>query len=201
MRRTVIAIGCVLGFCLLGAAQEPPSLPVEPQRDGQWWISGGLGEGQLRLSSDQQKYDRMSTFAIGFAGGRRIGNWTRVGMEAGGWTLQAFDLNNPAVGESVGNVLAVVDYLPMRDRGVYVRGGFGWATYQNNRPDGTNGSGMAWEFGGGYEFRVSRALRLAPTVTYAAGHLGNGPYATIPLTARRYNVYDFKLALVNHFGR
>lgn len=201
MRRLVMVLGCFLGFSLFTPAQESPVEPIRVHYDGPWWISGGLGEGQLRLSSDQQKYKRVSTFAISFAGGHRIGNHVRAGIDVGGWTLQAFDLNNPAVGESVGNVLAVVDYLPVRKRGLYVRGGVGWATYNNNRPTGTNGSGLAWEAGSGYEFRVRGGLRLAPTVTYAAGRLGNDPYATIPLTARRYNVFDFKLAVAYHFGQ
>lgn len=199
MRRSVIVLGCILGFALLAPAQAPQSQPAQVRYDGPWWISLGMGEGQLRLSSDQQQGDRVSTFAIGFAGGRRIGNWTRVGMEAGGWTLQAFDLSNPTVGESVGNVMAIADFLPARNRGLYLRGGVGWATYTNNRPLGTNGAGLSWETGGGYEIPVWGALRLAPTVLYAAGHLGDDRYAA--LIGRRYNVIEFKLAAVYHFGR
>jgi hypothetical protein len=35
---------------------------------------------------------------------------------------------------------------------------------------------------------------------YAAGHLGDDRYATVPLTGRRYDVIEFKLAVTYHFG-
>lgn len=203
MRLTAMVLGCVFGFSLIGAAQAQTQTtePVRTEPDGRWFISFGLGEGQIKISSDQQNGDRLSTFALGLTFGHRIGRRFRAGMEANGWLLQAFDLNNPAVGESLGNVMAMADFLPAGNHGLYVRGGVGHVSYSNNRPTGTYGGGLAWEAGAGYEIRLHGRLRLVPAVTYAAGRFGDDRYATIPLTNRRYNVVDFRLSALYYFGQ
>jgi hypothetical protein len=164
-------------------------------------VSGTIGEGQLKLSSDQQEGNRVSTFALGFAGGHRVGNWGSVGVEFKGWLLQAFNLNDPTVGESVSNVMGVVDVFPSRSHRLFARGGLGWASYTSNHPTGVNGNGFGWEAGGGYEIPVPGPLRLAPIVEYAGGNLGDAANLPAPQTGRRYSVIEFKIALLYRFGR
>lgn len=167
--------------------------------DPKWWVSASLGEGQLKLESDQQRWERVPTFSIGFGLGRQIGPWARAGMEVDGWLLQAFDLNNPGVGESVGHVMAIGDALPLRRHGLFVRGGFGWSSYTNVRPAGSNGGGLAWMAGGGYEVPVSGSIRLVPSMGYSAGHLGKGGTPT-PQTHFGYSVIEFKVGVLYRFG-
>ena len=42
-----------------------------------------------------------------------------------GWLLQAFNLNDPAVGESVSNVMGVIDVFPSRRSRLFMRGRLG----------------------------------------------------------------------------
>ena len=202
MRRAAIAVGCVLGFFLTAPtpALQVTASPVQAQADRPWWVSGEMGAGELKLSSDQQQGDRVSTFALGFTGGRHITQWARVGLKVNGWLLQAFNLNDPTVGESVSNVMGIVDILPSPRHPLFARAGVGWASYTNNSPAGTNGSGLAWEAGGGYGIPVARNFALAPVVEYAAGSFGNADNPLAPQTNRKYTVIEFKLAAVYRFG-
>ena len=184
-----------------GQAQFVPVSPANTQANSPWWVSGEFGEGQLKLSSDQQQGDAVPTFALGFAGGRQINNFARVGVKLNGWLLQASDLNDPTVGESVSNVMGIIDVFPLRRSRLFVRGGWGWASYTNNQPTGSNGNGVGWETGAGYEIPLRGQLRLAPTVEYAAGSLGDAFDPVAPQTQRRYSVIEFKLAVVFRFGR
>ena len=201
MRPAAIAVGCVIGFFLSAPARAFQVVsPVGVQHDPPWWVSGEMGAGELKLSSDQQQGDRVSTFALGFAGGRRITQWARLGLKVNGWLLQAFNLNDPAVGESVSNVVGIADVFPSPRHRLFARAGIGWASYTNNTPTGTNGSGLGWEAGGGYEIPLRGHLALAPVVEYAAGGLGNANNPLAPQTGRKYSVVEFKLAAVYRFA-
>lgn len=120
-----------------------------------WWVALELGDGQLKLTSVQLNTARNPVFALGFVGGHSLGNRARVGLELNGWLLESFNLNNPAVGESVSNVLVVVDVFPIRKTPIFLRAGPGLALYQNNRPGGFNGTGWSWTAGVGYEIPLT----------------------------------------------
>lgn len=183
----------------IGTSLSPPQT-----REGRvvrpWWVALELGDGQLKLTSDQFNTNRNPAFALGFVGGHSLGNRARIGLELNGWLLQAFNTNNPAVGESVSNVLAVVDAFPIRKTPIFLRAGPGLALYQNNRPGGFGGSGWAWTAGAGYEIPVTENLRLAPMVDYAAGSLGDVRNAITVEIGRCYSVVEFKVAIAWHFG-
>lgn len=166
-----------------------------------WWIGSEIGGGRLKLTSDQASGNTVATFALGFAGGHSLGDRARIGVEVNGWLMQAYNLSNPAVGESVSNVLAVFDVFPVRRIPLFLRGGAGAAFYENNRPNGFGGSGWAWTAGGGYEFPISEQLGLAPMVDYAAGGFGDVRNIITVETGRRYSVIDFRAALIWHFGK
>ncbi|HEV2486735.1 MAG TPA: hypothetical protein VGT08_14490 [Terracidiphilus sp.] len=152
------------------------------------------------MSSDQQQGNRNAMFAMGFAGGRRLGDRARVGLHLNGWLLQAFDLNDPTVGESVSNFGGVFDFFPFWKSRLFARGGVGLSMYTNNRPTGSNGSGLGWEVGGGYEIPVRGQFGLAPMVEYASGGLGDVRSGSTVETGRRYSVIEFKVEAVYHFG-
>ncbi len=158
------------------------------------------GDGQLQLTSDQQESSRRATFEFGFAGGHRLGDRARVGLEVNGWLLQASNFNDPTVGENVSNVLGVIDVFPVPKVPFFLRGGAGLAMYMNNRPDGYGGNGFAWVAGGGYEIPVTRNLAIAPIVDYAAGTFSDVRNPLTVQTGRGYSVIEFKAGFVWHFG-
>jgi len=184
-----------LGFTLaLGLAA-----PANAQQDRPWWASFDMGAGQLKLSTNLQQGTRDTSLTLGFAGGHRVTKWARVGLHANGWLMQAFNMNDPTVGESVGNVGGIVDVFLVKKKPLFLRVGGGVSTYSNQRFAGMDGKGPGWEVGGGYEFRIG-SMGIAPTVEYAAGQLGNGIAQAVTGTGLRYSVIEFKLAYICRFG-
>lgn len=194
MRRVWELLTCLL---LMGAfAGEAAG----QQLSRPWWVGGEVGEGQLLLSSDQSPGTRKSTFALGFVGGHSLGSRARIGMELNGWLLQAFDENDPRIGESVSNVMGIADLFPAPKVPLFIRAGIGGGFYTNFHPGQYGGRGMSWTAGGGYEFRVGPRLGLAPMVAWSAGDLGNNPDPSTLETGRRFSVVEFKLEILWHFG-
>lgn len=193
MRRMAMVAGLLAGMCLSPSAAG--------QQDRTWWVMGELGEGQFKLSSDQVQSKRDPTFALGFAGGRRLGSRARFGLHVNGWLLEAFNINDPMVGQSLSNVMGVVDAFPFPyDNRLFLRGGFGVATYTDNRETGPGGHGPAWEGGAGYEIPLTDKLFLTPMAEYSGGRLGDVNSHIGAATGRGYSVFEFKVALVYRFG-
>jgi hypothetical protein len=166
-----------------------------------WWVGVELGDGQLKLTSDQSTGSRRATFEFGLVGGHRLGRHARIGMDVDGWLLQAYPLNDPTRGESVTNVLGLIDVFPIPKIPLFLRAGAGAALYTNNRPLEFGGSGWAWTAGAGYEFPLPRQLGLATIVDFDAGTRGDVNNIITVETGRRYSVVEFKLAMIWHFGR
>ena len=120
MRHALAILIFIIGMTTLGVKPAPAQIN---QNLRAWWAGGEIGEGQLSLSSDQVHRDRTPTFALGIFGGHRLGDQARVGLEMNGWLLQASNLNDPTVGESVSNVLGVIDVFPTRKIPLFIRGG------------------------------------------------------------------------------
>jgi hypothetical protein len=193
-------IGFLILMLLIGSFPRPArGLDREDVRP--WWIMTELGEGQLQLKSDQVTGKSKATFAFGVAGGHSLGKQVRIGLAANGWLRQAYNLDNPMVGESVSNATVVVDAFPIRKVPFFLRGGTGGAFYQDNRPSGSRGSGWCWTAGAGYEIRFMQGFGLAPTVVYSAGNLGDVQNIGTVRTGRRYSALEFKLGILWHIGR
>ncbi len=189
------------GSMLPIASSVSPPRAREERTVRPWWIGFELGDGQIKLTSDQFSGTRNPAFALGFVGGHSLGNRARIGLELNGWLLQSFNNNNPAVGESVSNVLGVVDAFPIRKAPIFLRAGAGLALYTNNRPTGFNSNGWSWTAAAGYEIPVTENLGLTPIVGYAAGSLGDVRNIITVQTGRRYSAVEFKAAIIWHFGR
>lgn len=193
MRRVVIVGLFLVVTAIFTSAQT--------QQESPWWIAFEAGDGQLKLTSDQQDSERRATFQFGFAGGHRLGSRARIGVEVDGWLLQASNFNDPTVGENVSNVLGLIDVFPVRKLPLFLRGGAGLAMYTNNRPDGYGGNGFAWVAGAGYEIPVTRTFAIAPIVDYAAGTFSDVRNPLTVQTGRGYSVVEIKAALVWHIGK
>jgi hypothetical protein len=118
-----------------------------------------------------------------------------------GWLIQAFNLNDPTMGESVSNAFGVIDVFPVRRRPLFVRGGGGATFYENRRPFESNSHGVGGTIGLGFEHRVARYVSIAPIVQYSAGTLGNVDNIIQWETGRTYSVIEAKVSFGFHFGR
>ena len=116
------------------------------------------------------------------------------------WLLQSFNLNNPAIGESVGNMLVVLDAFPFRKTPIFLRAGPGSHCIKTTALTGANGRGWFRTAGAGYEIPSTEKLGLAPIVDYAAGSLGDVRNTLAVETGRRYSAVEFKVAIPWHFG-
>lgn len=201
MRCSLPLVGWVIAFCLFppAQAQAPPFSQADTSVNPPWSLSGSLGEGQLKLESDQQQGDRIPTFALGFAASHSLGDRVRAGLQLSGWLLQAFGASNPATGESVSSVMGAFDVFLFRHRPLFALAGMGYGFYTNNQPTGIDDGGLAWEAGGGYEFPVSRSVRLAPIIDYSGGSLGKAGNSASQ-TNSRYSVIEFKLTILYRIG-
>jgi hypothetical protein len=195
-RRLVTLIVCLIFATPVAYAQALKEPMVRP-----WWVGLEMGDGQIKLTSDQVKGTRNAAFALGGMGGHSLGNRARFGLELNGWLLQSFNLSNPAVGESVSNVLGIVDVFPIPKTPLFLRAGAGLALYTNNHPTGFNSHGWSWTAGVGYEIPLTEHFALAPMAGYAAGSLGDVRNLITVDTGRRYSVAEFKVTLLWHFGK
>jgi hypothetical protein len=192
MQRALVLVG-LLSVSLLASAQSQQSRP--------WWAGIELGDGQLKLTSDQHQSSRGAAFAFGIFGGHRVGNRARIGMQVNGWLLEASSLSDPTVGESVSTVLGIFDFFPVRKIPFFFRGGTGLAMYSNNHPGAVGGHGFAWTAGAGYEIPLTNNVGMVPVVDYASGGFGDARNPDAVLTNRRYSVIEFKAGFVWHFGK
>lgn len=196
LRRLVILLVALILGTPVAHAQAWRDMIARP-----WWAGLEMGDGQIKLTSDQVRGSRNSAFALAGVGGHSLGNRARFGLELNGWLLQSFNTNNPAVGESVSNVLGVIDVFPVRKIPLFLRGGAGLALYTNNRPTGFDSHGWSWTAGVSYEIPLTEHFALAPMAGYAAGSLGDVRNIITVDTGRRYSVAEFKVALQWHFGK
>jgi hypothetical protein len=193
MRHLSKVVGFVAGMCLIVSAIA--------QADRTWWASGELGAGDFKLHSDQVTGTREPVFGLGFAGGHRLNDKARIGLHVKGWLVEAYDLNYPAQGESVTNVMGVVDVFPLRAwERFFMRGGLGLSIYSVNRATAVGGKGLVWEGAVGYEIPLNEKFFLSPAVEYSEGRLGDVLNHVGPATNRRFSVIGFKMGASYHFG-
>src|SRR5713226_7753454 len=75
-RHFVILIACLILATPVAFAQAQKEPTVRP-----WWVGFELGDGQIKLTSDQLSGTRNPAFALGFVGGHNLGNRARIGLE------------------------------------------------------------------------------------------------------------------------
>ncbi len=144
---------------------------VEVRRDatrGGFFITGGLGAGKEQYKySDQAAYtDGLTKPSITLRLGGTPNVSTRIGGEIFAW---ASDVDEGT--ESFSAFLVSAQVFPVRDAGLYVKGGGGFA---RSGIDYTNGAstyetGFAWNIGAGYDLPLSRAVALGPMIDFYQG--------------------------------
>lgn len=163
-----------------GLEDEERCSEEQSVRAGFW---GGIdfGVGLLQQSFDEREEDD-TTFSLGFKGGYTINPHLRMGLELGGWLLEATSLNDPTVGEGISQVFLIAQYYPRQQSNLFAKVGGGYATYWNNRPgEPTGKDGWGWTVGGGYDFLLSTHFALSPFVTFSHGDIEDIDYRAITL--------------------
>jgi hypothetical protein len=157
-----------------GFAQEPHGLrDVTPKyRDG-FWLAFALGTGNesFRFENDRAGYSNeitAPTFSLRM-GGTPSQHWL-LGVEFFAWfdgdLSNYFDVNS----NTLSSGLVIAQFYPFSRFGLYVKGGVGVAGnfLRTVAPSGLIvtdiESGLATDFGAGFDLRVGRNVSITPTI-------------------------------------
>jgi hypothetical protein len=152
---------------------------IEP---GEFVFGGWAGYGHVNVVEAGSGASSGGAFSLGFSGGYAIASSAVIGLEVNGWTLKAYDINDPSRGESISNFSGYVNYFPLVDSPVYVAVGAGRTTYVNNSPAlGGRDQGGSWFAGTGYEYPISGQLMLEPRLRYSHGNFSGGNYHVLEM--------------------
>ncbi len=160
---------------------------AEPSLRGGFYLSGGIGAGreQYKFSDEDEFTEPLTKPTITLRLGGTPDPYVRVGGELFGWGAETDEGE-----ETFAAVLGVVQFYPLRDGGLWLKAGGGYAESAVDfyDPDffDTSESGFAWSVGAGYEIQLSRSLAIGPSVELYQGSFSRRGEPT--LTERVLNI-------------
>jgi hypothetical protein len=211
--RTLTALAVVLFFIPLSdavAQRRHGLVDVSPahERHG-LWISLGVAAGwenyrYSNVSGGWHYPDGRLEPSFSLAVGGTVSSFLRLGGEINGW---AHSFNDPASGDHLTDYLVgglVTGQLyPVPRLGLFVKGGLGLSRSGESISGGygTAETGFAYEYGAGYEIKVSRNLFLTPTVGVMQHRSSNPQNDVDNLGTLHERVWTVGLALTIQPGR
>ena len=164
----MLAIRGLLAGAALGLAATTAGA-AEPREGGFWWGSASFGVASLKRSYSVTPDTSDSALALALEVGYAWHPQLLLGVELGGWTLEAGDLWNPAEGEGIQTLYLVARYYPRASSGLFVKGGYGNLSYWNHRPGESGGTGHGGVLGLGMDFLATGRWYATPSLEYAWG--------------------------------
>ncbi len=168
--RSGIALAAAALVLLAGAraAGVPASGPLDV---GHLFFAGDLGVGQLRRSGGGFDDDQARFYMAG-SGGFAVSSRVLLGLEIGGWLVEAGDIDDPGRGAGVAKLFVTGRVYPFRMSGFHVRAGAGAVNAWENAPDGIDAWGAGWEAGIGYDVSLTYSQHITPFLVYSRGSAG-----------------------------
>lgn len=174
MRRTISFLALIAGIAATTTVEAQGRRDrglVELEREGLrggFYISGGLGAGgeQFKFSDEAEWSEKLTKPTFTFRMGGTPDQYVRVGGEIFGWGAETDEGE-----ESFAAILGVIQFYPMKDGGMWIKAGGGWAESAIDYFNGarTSESGFAWTAGVGYEIQLSRSIAIGPAVELYQG--------------------------------
>jgi len=207
MRNSIKAVACRRGLRALGAALALLAWPLAaPGAEAQesrslFWAAFDVGYASIARSYSVTPDIRQSKFAFALRGGFQIDPRLLVGLEFGGWTLQADNSQDSAAGEAIYTRFLIVQAYPLAHSTFFVRGGGGRIEYTNNRPGEGDASGSGGVVGIGYDFEVKRrdsehtAFYVTPSLDYSAGSFSGATSPPGVVQDQRYRALSARIGL------
>ncbi len=161
-------------------------LPPEGVRGG-FYIGGGIGAGResYKFSDEADFTDPLTKPSVTLRLGGTPESSIRLGGELFAWGNEEFDRT-----EYFSALLGTVQFYPIRDGGLWLKGGAGLAFSGQDFDDPSffdaNETGFGWSVGAGYEVQVSRAVGIGPSVEFYQGSFTQRDEPT--LTERVLNI-------------
>ena len=143
----------------------------EESRTG-FWAGLDIGVASMKRSYSMTPSSSQTTFALTLSGGYAWNPRLLLGVELGGWTLQASDWwwnSNSSQGQAIETIFAIARYYPIADSRLFVKGGGGLVHYWTNQPGESGANGWGGMIGVGYDVYVKGSVRVAPSVSYSFG--------------------------------
>jgi hypothetical protein len=159
----------------LAASAAETKAPAPEESRTLLWGGFDIGYASVARSYSVSSDTRDNTFTFALRGGFQIDPRLLLGVEFGGWTLQASNNQDPASGEAIGTRFLILQVYPLADSPFFVRGGGGRVVYSNNRPGESGASGSGGILGIGYDLAIKRrdgehvAFYVTPSLDYSAG--------------------------------
>jgi len=149
----------IIGIVTLALLVPALAVAQRPQARSGFGISFGFGAGSAGFCQDCD--DLASTELSGYL---RLGGYLTPSLflagESNGWVGSTSDYDAPTLGA----IMAVVQWYPMADQGLYLKPGLGYS-YSTIFADLRTG-GFAGSIGAGYDLRVARNFALTPYINY-----------------------------------
>jgi hypothetical protein len=170
MRSARTAVG-LLAFSF--AVSSPADEGAEKKAGGFWWGGADIGFASVSRTYSVTASTRDSTFALAFRGGYAWNPRLLLGVELGGWTLQAttYPFGYGEEGEGIQTLLAIAQYYPKEGSSLFLKAGYGNVSYWNNRPLENGGHGHNAVIGLGYDIAFGKSWYATPAIEFARGSI------------------------------
>ena len=196
-----LATALALLACPLAAPAADTQAPPAEQSRSLLWGGFDLGYASLARSYSVTSDTRDNTFTFALRGGFQLDPRLLLGLEFGGWTIQASNNQDPASGEAIGTRFLIVQIYPLAHSAFFVRGGGGRIVYTNNRPGESSASGPGGIIGIGYDLAVKgrggehTAFYVTPSLDYSAGRFSGATSPPGVVQDQRYRALSARIGL------
>jgi len=145
---------------------------------GGFYLAGGIGAGRESYKfSDENAYsDALTKPTLLLRLGGTPDPYVRVGGEVFAWRAKGSDGD-----ETFTTLMGTVQFYPLRDGGLFIKAGGGWAESAIDFFNGarTSETGFGWSVGAGYEIQLSGNLAIGPSVELYQGSFSRRDEATL----------------------
>lgn len=155
---------------LLACAASPAS--GEEGRHG-FWGAVDIGFGRLHLAPEVENDTTATRLYVALAGGYTLHPQWQIGLEAGGWNIHSGNLWDPADGEGLSQLFAVVRFRPTPDSRLLLKVAGGKVSHWNNSAGSSDGSGNGYTAGIGYELGQFAGMETHWFLHYSAGSINS----------------------------
>lgn len=168
--RTLAVLLVTLAVAPLSAQGSESSLPRPPKRGGGLWVDAGAGYGRLRLTcADCPNVTTANGTAVTVSAGFTPVHNALLGLQVQRWSGSA---------GQVSSLLAVVQWYPWPATGLFTRAGSGivrgpGAIQGGDSSPSTQGTGVAFALGVGYDVKLNRRLGLTVQLATHVSALGD----------------------------
>lgn len=174
--KVVLAVGAMLFTIQASEAQAQRrrglvDISDRHERHGAW-VSFGLGAGSenYRYSNDPNGWSRVDDLTkptLYFAAGGTVNPHFRLGGELNAWINEYTDQDGYSVTETLVGGLITGQVFPVRDLGLFLKGGLGISRSGTSVGGGigTGETGFSYLYGAGYEVKLARNFFLVPAIT------------------------------------